>query len=57
MVNNELNDQLLMQFMEPFYGFGNYGQHSFWVIDHPTARGVNNHYFEQVGRQIATSGE
>lgn len=25
----------------------------FWVIDHPVARGVTNHYFEQVGKQIA----
>lgn len=28
----------------------------FWVIDHPAARGTTNHYFEQIGTQIATSG-
>ena len=29
----------------------------FWVIDHPVATGVTNHYFEQVGERIATIGE
>lgn len=28
----------------------------FWVIEHPVARGVTNHYFAQVGEQIAASG-
>lgn len=27
----------------------------FWVVNHPTATGITNHYFDQIGAQIATS--